>query len=227
MRLKMIALLLGSVSLVAGTAACNRAANDPQIEASAANPSGLDLKAMDKAVKPGDDFFAYANGNWVRTAEIPADRSSIGAFYITQQSLEKRMDGLFADLAKGDAKAGSNEGLIANYATAFSDQAGIDQRTLPALKADITRYQAIADKRALAAAIGSTVRADVDPLNATDLQTENLFGVFVTSSLTDPSKNVPYLLQGGLGLPDRDYYLSSTPEMAKIRDADRPTVRRC
>ena len=224
MRMKMIALLLGSASLALGTAACNRGAKDPQIEASAANPSGIDLKAMDKAVKPGDDFFAYANGNWVKAAEIPADRSSIGAFYITQQSLEKRMDGLYAELAKGNAKAGSNEGLIANYARAFNDQAGIDQRALPALKADIARFQAIADKRALAAAIGSTVRADVDPLNATDLHTENLFGIFVTSSLTDPSKNVPYLLQGGLGLPERDYYLSSTPEMAKIRDAYRPFI---
>ena len=224
MRMKMIALLLGSASLALGTAACDRGAKDPQIEASASNPSGIDLKAMDKAVRPGDDFFAYANGNWVKTAEIPADRSSIGAFYITQQSLEKRMDGLFAALTKGDAKAGSNEGLIANYASAFSDQAGIDQRALPALKADIARFQAIADKRALAAAIGSTVRADVDPLNATDLHTENLFGIFVTSSLTDPSKNVPYLLQGGLGLPERDYYLSSTPEMAKIRDTYRPFI---
>ena len=79
----------------------------------------------------------------------------------------------------------------------------------PALKADIDRFMAIADKRALASAIGSTIRADIDPLNATDLHSENLFGIFVTQSMSDPAKNVPYLLQGGIGLPDRDYYLSS------------------
>ena len=225
MRARTITLLLGSVSLALALPAC-RGATDNQVEATAASKSGIDLAAMDKSVKPGDDFFSYANGTWFKTSEIPADRSNIGAFYVTQVELEKRMDALMADLAKSDAPAGSNERKVADYAKAFMDQAAIDQRTLPALKADVARFEAITDKRALAAAIGSTIRADVDPLNATDLQTENLFGIFVTQSMSDPSKNVPYLLQGGIGLPDRDYYLSSDPEMAKIRDAYKPFIAR-
>jgi putative endopeptidase len=225
MRLKTIMLLLGSVSLAFGVAACRQAADDPT-EAAAASKSGIDLAAMDKSVKPGDDFFLYANGSWFRTTDIPADRSSIGASFITQQQLEKRIDGLVADLAKSDAPAGSNERKLADYRAAFMDQAGIDARTPAALKADIDRFMAIPDKRALSAAIGGTIRADADPLNATDLHTENLFGLFVTQSMSDPSKNVPYLLQGGIGLPDRDYYLSSDAEMAKIRDAYRPFIAR-
>jgi putative endopeptidase len=221
MRTKIIALLLASAGLT--VTAC-KVGQDNQAEQSQASASGIELAAMDKSVKPGDDFFRYANGAWYDKSEIPADRSSIGSFLVTQQELEKRMDGLMADLAKSDAAAGSNERKLADYRAAFMDQAGIDQRTLPALKADIARFQGIADKKALASAIGSTIRADVDPLNATDLQTENLFGIFVTQSMSEPTKNVPYLLQGGIGLPDRDYYLSSDAEMAKIRDAYKPFI---
>ncbi len=224
MRNKTILLLIGSASLAITATACKKAADEAGTEAVAASASGINLAAMDKSVKPGDDFYAYANGSWQKNSEIPADRGSIGAFFITQQELEKRMDGLMADLGKSDAAAGTKERLLADYAKSYMDQAGIDQRTLVALKADIAKFESITDKRALAAAIGGTVRADVDPLNATDLQTENLFGIFVTQSMANPSKNVPYLLQGGISLPDRDYYTSSDPEMAKIRDAYRPFI---
>ena len=84
---------------------------------------------------------------------------------------------------------------------------------------------AIADKRALASAIGGTIRADVDPLNATDLAHREPVR-HVRHPVDWPSRrsNVPYLLQGGLGMPEREYYLSSDPEMAKIRDAYRPFI---
>ena len=223
MRTKTITLLLGSVSLALALPAC-RGTTENQVEAPAESKSGITLASMDKSVKPGDDFFLYANGSWFKNNEIPADRGSIGAFYITQQELEKRKDALMAEIAKSDAAAGSNEAKVKNYRTAFMDQAGIDQRTLPALKTDIDRFMAIADKKALASAIGSTIRADIDPLNATDLHSENLFGLFVTQSMSEPGRNVPYLLQGGIGLPDRDYYLSSDAEMAKIRDSYRPFI---
>jgi len=226
MRTRTLTLLLASASLAVSAVACKRAETGNQAEAVAGHKSGIDLAAMDKSVKPGDDFFSYANGTWFKKTEIPGDRSSISSSFVTQQELEKRMDGLFADLAKSSAAPSSNERKLADYRAAFMDQAGIDQRTLPALKADIDRFEAIADKRALSSAIGGTIRADVDPLNATNLQTENLFGIFVTQSMSDPAKNVPYMLQGGLGLPDRDYYLSRDPEMAKIRDAYKPFIAR-
>ena len=226
MRTRTFTLLLASASLALSVAACKRGETGNDVEAVAGDKSGLDLAAMDKSVKPGDDFFRYANGTWFKNTQIPADRSSVSSSFVTQQELEKRMDGLFADLAKSNAAPGSNERKLADYRAAFMDQAGIDARTLPALKADIDRFEAIADKRALASAIGGTIRADVDPLNATDLTTENLFGIFVTQSMSDPAKNVPYLLQGGISLPDRDYYVSSDPEMAKIRDAYRPFIAR-
>ena len=76
-------------------------------------------------------------------------------------------------------------------------------------KSDLDAIAAIADKRALSAAIGSTLRADTDPLNATNYQTDNLFGIFVTQGLSTPGETLPYLMQGGLGMPEREYYLSA------------------
>src|SRR5262249_12452966 len=85
------------------------------------------------------------------------------------------------------------------------------------LKPGLDAIAAISNKQDLSRAIGRTLRADVDPLNNTNYETDNLFGVWVTQGLKDPSRSYPYLLQGGLGMPDRDYYLSGTPQMAELR----------
>src|SRR3546814_5098768 len=81
----------------------------------------------------------------------------------------------------------------------------------------LARFAAITDKAALSKILGEQTRADVDPLNATDFGTENLFGIFVTQGLATPGEVIPYMLQGGLGLPEREYYLSADPTMAEIR----------
>src|SRR6202007_2828458 len=76
---------------------------------------------------------------------------------------------------------------------------------------------AIRTRRALAAELGRELRADVDAMNNTQFHTANLFGLWVEQDLNDPGRYAPYLLQGGLGLPDRDYYLVDTPHMAGVR----------
>ncbi|MDQ3143719.1 MAG: M13 family metallopeptidase, partial [Pseudomonadota bacterium] len=107
---------------------------------------------------------------------------------------------------------------------AYLDTAAIDRAGIAPVKADLDGIGAIADKRGLATAIGASLRADVDPLNATNYQTENLFGVFVTQGLTTPGEQIPYLLQGGLGMPEREYYLSADADMAGQRAAYRKLV---
>jgi predicted metalloendopeptidase len=97
------------------------------------------------------------------------------------------------------------------------DEAEIEAKGIEPLKPRLDAIASIADRSALARAIGSTLRADVDALNNTSFQTENLFGVWVTQGLDDPEHSYPYLLQGGLGMPDRDYYISSSPKMAELR----------
>ena len=223
MRQRTIVMLLGSASLALALPAC-RGATDNQVEQVQASESGLNLAAMDKAVKPGDDFYAYANGNWMKTTEIPADRSSVGGFFIADQQREKNARELVDGILKSEPAAGSDEARIRDYYNAYLNTDAIDKAGMAPAKADLDSIAAIGDKRALSAAIGSTLRADVDPLNATNFQTDNLFGIFVTQGLSTPGEQVPYILQGGLGMPEREYYVSADADMAGLRTKYRSYV---
>ena len=185
---------------------------------------GINLAWTDKSVRPGDDFFSYADGGWVRDTAIPADRSRIGAFWIADLQREKNTRELFDGILKSNPTSG-NDALIANYYKAYLNTDEIDRAGLAPAKADLDAVSAIADKRALSAAIGSTLRADTDPINATNFQTENLFGIFVTQGLATPGEQLPYLMQGGIGLPDRDYYLSGDAKMVGLRTKYRAYVQ--
>ena len=180
---------------------------------------GMNLALRDLAVKPGDDFEDYANGAWRKTAEIPADRSNIGVDFEVFQKAEKRNADLIREAGAGKPAAGTPQRMIADYYAAYMDTAGIEKRALAPLKERLAKIAGIKSKADLGRALGQDLRADVDPLNATNFWTENLFGLFVTQALSDPAHTVPYLLQGGLGMPDREYYISDKPEMAKNRAA--------
>jgi Predicted metalloendopeptidase len=112
--------------------------------------------------------------------------------------------------------ASGDDARIANFYKAYADTSGIEKRGVAPIKADVDKIEAIADKSALAEAIGHTLRADTDPLNNSNFHTENLFGISSLRPLTIPRR--PSLRDAGrLGLPDRDYYLSADPAMAKLR----------
>ena len=199
--------LLAAACFAAG---CLASAADPQPP-----DSGLDFAGIDRAVKPGDDFFAYANGAWLKTAEIPPDRSAWGP----DEKLAELTDERNAELIRNAASAapGSEARKVGDYYASFMDETAIEQLGLKPLAEGLAHIDAIGDRTALARALGETLRADVDVLNATNLYTENLFGLWVAQDLDDPKRYSPFLLQGGLGLPDRDYYLSPSPKMADIR----------
>ena len=206
--------VLGSIALLALVAPMSIAAPPAP-----AKSIGVNLALRDLAVKPGDDFDEYANGGWRKATEIPADRSSTGVSFEVFQKAEKRNADLIREAGAGKPAAGTPQRMIADYYAAYMDTAGIEKRGLGPLKERLAKIAGIKTKTDLARALGQDLRADVDPLNATNFWTENLFGLFVTQALSDPSQTVPYLLQGGLGMPDREYYVSTSPEMAKLRDA--------
>ena len=183
---------------------------------------GVNLALRDLAVKPGDDFEDHANGAWRKTTEIPADRSSVGVDFEVFQKAEKRNADLIREAGAGKPAAGTPQRMIADYYAAYMDTAGIEKRGLAPLKERLAKITGIKSKTDLSRALGQDLRADVDPLNATNFWTENLFGLFVTQALSDPSRTVPYLLQGGLGMPDREYYVSDKPEMAKTAPLIKP-----
>ena len=216
-----------ALAILASLAACDRGSAPPKAttapvatEAPAAGTGlGIDLAGMDKAVQPGDDFDAYANGGWKQGTEIPADRANVSTFFYIAERGEKRLAELIQGLETSAAAAGSNERKIADYYAAFMDEAGIESRGLAPLQPEFDRIAAIDDVASLSRYLGSDLRADTDPLNDTNVHTDNLFGLFVAQGLEDPSKNVGYLLQGGLGMPDREYYLGNDPAMAAHRAA--------
>jgi len=172
---------------------------------------------MDTSVAPGDDFYAYANGGWTKATEIPADKPTYGVISILIDRTRQQTVDIIQDPANTGANASVDARKIGDFYASFMDEGGIESKGLTPLKPQLDAIAAIQDKKALSQVIGSTLRADVDPLNATNFQTEHLFGVFVAQGLTDPDHNMPYLLQGGLGMPDRDYYVSTNPKTAAVR----------
>ncbi|MBS0591650.1 MAG: M13 family metallopeptidase, partial [Proteobacteria bacterium] len=178
---------------------------------------GVDLAGINHAVKPGDDFFDYANGAWIKTNEIPADRSSWGAWGVLAERNNQRVRDLIEGAATAKAADGADAQKVGDFYASYMDEAGIEAKGLTPLKPDLDRIAAIEDKAALAKYLGTTLRDDVDALNATNFYTDNIFGAWITQALDDPDRNVPYLLQGGLGMPDRDYYVSDSPKMADLR----------
>jgi putative endopeptidase len=216
--LRSISAVLLSATLAFGAVACSRNTAGREV--------GVDLAAMDTSVRPGDDFYNYANGAWQRTTEIPADRSSIGAFYRAFLETERQTTELVQGIVQSNPRAGTDEARIANFYNAYVNTTAIDNAGMAPIQADLARFNAIANRTDLSRVLGEQIRADVDPLNATDLHTENLFGVFVTQGLATPGDVLPYILQGGLGLPEREYYLSNDPEMAELRTAYRAYIER-
>ncbi len=209
----MTAVLVVALSV---SAACSSKSSAPPAS-SASLPPGIDVAGMDKSVAPGDDFNAYANGGWIKATSIPADKSDYGAATILVDRTRQQTVEIIQDPVNSGPNATADARKVGDFYASFMDEAGIESKGLAPVKPELDAIAAIPDKRALARAIGATLRADVDPLNATNFQTEHLLGVFVAQGLNDPDHNTPYLLQGGLGMPDRDYYLSSTPKMASVR----------
>ena len=174
----------------------------------------LDVAGMDRTVKPGDDFFRYANGSWLKTAEIPADRSSFGAFNVVANAVDQRMKELISNAAKG---ATPEEKMVADYYTAFMDEQAIEKRGLEALQPELSDIEKIKDLGSLSSFLGSQLRNDVDPLNNTNFQTDKIFGTWISADFNNPTRNIPYLLQGGLSMPDRDYYLKTDDESKALQ----------
>lgn len=106
----------------------------------------------------------------------------------------------------------------------YLDEPAIEAKGLEPIKPFLQRIAAIADRRALAEWIGRDLRTDVDPLNATNLHTHRVFGLWISEDFNQPDRYTPYLLQGGLGMPDRQYYLDASADMERIRSGYRAHI---
>ncbi|WP_394825243.1 M13 family metallopeptidase [Pendulispora albinea] len=184
-----------------------------------ASGHAIDRTAIDRSVKPGTDFFMHANGAWFAKAEIPADRNRTGVWLRIAEEIEKRTRGLLEEAARPGAARSPGVQRVGDFYASYLDEAGIDARGVAPLAPVLQKIAKIADARALATYLGSTLRADVDVMNSTDLHTDNVLGLWVEQDINEPSRYAPYLVQGGLGMPDRGYYLDESPRMQKYREA--------
>ena len=168
---------------------------------------GVDLTAMDRSVKPGDDFYNYVNGAWMARTEIPADRSSWGGFAILRDLSDKRTRTLIEQSAAQTNAPGSVADKIGTTYASFMDAATIEAAGAKPLKPYLDKIAAIRTQTDLAKAFGDATKEGLDvPI-----------GAGVQQDLKDNTVYAVYMGQGGLGLPDRDYYLKDDPKFAEAR----------
>lgn len=169
--------------------------------------SGINKKNMDTLVKPGDNFAMYVNGTWMKTAKIPADKSSYGAFDMLYDQSQKDVKAIIEEAAKGNNAEGTDEQKIGDYYASFMDRKGRDAKGIAPIQPELKAIDAIASYDDLAAYFGKANRAGV----------AIPFSVSVMSDFKDPTKHTLITWQGGLGLPEREYYLATDAKMTDIR----------
>ena len=201
-------LLIGATALL--LAACGQdAANETAAATDEAQPpvSGLDLTAMDTSVRPGDDFFSYVNGAWVAEAEMPADKSRYGVFDELRDESQEAVKAIIEMSATGEFPTGSDEQKVGDLYKSFLDWETRDARGVEPLQPELDRINAISDYEDLAVYFAEAVKRSLDAP----------FGV---GQLPDPRNPQRYTIgagQSGLGLPDREYYLTDDEKSEQIR----------
>ena len=170
---------------------------------------------MDADVQPGDDFFSYANGEWLKATEIPAGKGKWSAGSEIAERTRQQVAGLLDDASA--APPGSDARKVADFRAAYLNEAAIEARGLAPLKPLLVRIGRIQSKAALTRFLGSELRADVDPMNFGVYDSQHLLGLAVQAGNHGEKAYVAYLLQGGLGLPDRELYLGADPHMQARR----------
>lgn len=183
----------------------------------AASSPGIAVDHIDRSVEPGNDFYSYANGAWIKRTEIPADHASVNIFSVLSDLTDERTAALIKTIVNSPGPAGSSTRQIADLYNSFMAESAIEARGLKPLEPHLAAIQAVNNKKELARILGETLRADVDPLNNTNFHTPNLFGLWTAPGFNDSAHYAAYLLQGGLELPDREYYLSDSPQMRSIQ----------
>nr|WP_154364997.1 M13 family metallopeptidase [Duganella alba] len=167
------------------------------LSAQEAPVSGIDVKTLDPAVRPQDDFYGYVNGIWTRNTEIPADKSTWGTYIELRETAQGQLRALIDATLKNPGKAGSETHKIADLYTSFMDQKARDAAGFKPLRADLARVAAARDKQDLPALFAYLQRNGI----------QTPFSAGVSPDAQDTEQYTLNIGQSGLGLPDRDYYL--------------------
>jgi predicted metalloendopeptidase len=188
--------LIASVSHAesgAPAAAAKNSAGAPTLSA------GIASQYIESSVRPQDDFFEYLNGKWLKTVEIPSDKSSWGSFMELRENTLPQLRGIIEKVASTNAAKGTNEQRIGDFYASFMDEARLEQLGATPLKGELDKIAALKDKSELPALLAHLGKIGVGvPFD---------FGIHQDNK--DSTKYVADIGQGGLGMPDRDYYLKA------------------
>ena len=181
---------------------------------------GIDLAAMDRSVVPGDDFYRYVNGTWLKTSQIPADRSSLAEFGRLDELNTERSRGILEAAASSPTTAEAK--ALGDFYASLMDEARAEALGTKPLAPQLARIAAIATPADLARAIADVSRSWLAPLPGGGSPVPpSPIATGVTVDLKNPTRYLPAIGQGGIGLPDRDYFLLEGPSFDKARAAYR------
>ncbi len=177
----------------------------------------LDLPSMDRSVDPCMDFFAYSCGGWIRTNPIPPDQARWNVYAKAYDESQRFLWGILSEAAAGGASRSADEQKIGDYFGACMDEAAVEKAGVAPLRADLEAIDGMKSVSEMARLLGR--------LHLTVDSADMLFGAGSDQDRKDSSRVILYISAGGLGLPDRDYYLKDDDRSKEIRERYRAHLR--
>jgi putative endopeptidase len=199
-------LTTGAIAALLATGLASTSVLLAQSDKPALGTFGVDTANIDRTVKPGDDFFGYVNGTWLKTFKIPADKASYGTFDVLNDKAEADIRNLLAELGKSPPPAGSVQQKVVDLYASWMDEARLEARGLEPIKADLAAIEAVKTKPELLKLIGRTDFAAP-------------FATYIIPDPADPTRYVVGITQSGTGMPVRDYYLNKGEKFDAYRAA--------
>ena len=170
--------------------------------------SGIELTGMDTSVRPQDDYYAYANGNWLNETEIPADQFGWGSYMTLRDDSLTDVKNIVDEVA-GDAEDSEAAAKIGNYYNAWMDEERVESLGMSPLQPLFAEIDGIEDHTSMSRWFGEI----------NDVSVDGPFNLYVGQDDKDSTKYVMFLVQSGLGMPDKEYYFDESERGLQLRDA--------